>query len=84
MTTPTPEQLAEWTNAAQKVWDGQGRMHWVNMDQFDNYVAGYLRAKQESEQTIKHLMDIIEVVQSRFELTQSDRAFLKSFGLQKE
>lgn len=45
--TPTPEQLAEWTNSAQKVWDSQGRMHWVNMDQFDNYVAGYLRCKTE-------------------------------------
>ena len=45
--TPTPEQLAEWTNAAQKVWDGQGRTHWVNMDQFDKYIAGYLRAKIE-------------------------------------
>lgn len=47
MTTPTPEQLSEWTNAAQTVWDGQGRIHWVNMDGFDNYVAGYLRAKTD-------------------------------------
>ena len=55
MTTPTPEQLAEWTNAAQKVWDSQGRMHWVNMDGYDNYIAGYLRAKTEAaiEQLLK-------------------------------
>ena len=45
--TPTPEQLAEWTNAAQKVWDSQGRTHWVNMDGYDNYIAGYLRARTE-------------------------------------
>ena len=45
--TSTPKQLAEWTNSAQKVWDSQGRTHWVNMDQFDNYVAGYLRARTE-------------------------------------
>ena len=55
MTTPTQEQLAEWTNAAQKVWDGQGRTHWVNMDQFDNYVAGYLRAKTEAAIEIAEL-----------------------------
>ena len=36
------------------------------------------------EKTIKHLQDILEVVETRFELTPSDRVFLKSLGLQKE
>lgn len=41
---------------------------------------GFLRDKQ----TIKRLLDILEVVENRFTLTPSDRGFLRSFGLRKE
>lgn len=53
MNTPTPEQTAQWREEAQKVWNEQGRAHWVNMAGFNNYAAGYLRRCQETEQAIK-------------------------------
>ena len=49
----TPEQLAKYRDAAESVWMAEGRTHWVNMSGFDNYLAGYVRAKQEAEQAMK-------------------------------
>lgn len=46
-------QLAKYREDAQKVWDEQNRAHWVNMSDFDNYAAGYIRAKQENERAMK-------------------------------
>lgn len=48
----TPEQLAKYRKAAESVWMAEGRTHWVNMSGFDNYLAGYIRAKQEAEQAL--------------------------------
>ena len=51
----TPEQLTQWRKEAQKLWNEQGRAHWVNISDFNNYAAGYLRARtdQANEQYIK-------------------------------
>lgn len=49
----TPEQLQAWRDEANKVWGAEGRTHGVNMSDFDNYAAGYIHAKQETEQVMK-------------------------------
>lgn len=49
----TPEKLTKYRETAESVWMAEGRTHWVNMSGFDNYLAGYLRAKQETEQIMK-------------------------------
>lgn len=85
----TPEQLAKYRQefemqllpATEMTLDVMGKYH---LNGLENQWQGYLRAKQESEKSIKRLTDLLEVVENRFGLTTSDRAFLKSFGLQKE
>lgn len=47
-------------------------------------IHGFLRAKQETYRELKRLREILEVVQNRFELTKSDRAFLISLKIAKE
>lgn len=56
----TPKQIAQWREEAQKLWNEQGRAHWVNIGDFDNYAAGYLQARtdQANEQYIKAIRSI--------------------------
>ena len=89
--TTTPEQLQAWCVKFESRYDlselGTVDGRYINQtvrEAWGNYVEAREDALQETEQAIKdakHLKDILDVVYNRFELKQTDKDFLFSFGI---
>ena len=45
-TKPSPEQLAEWEQVATDKWNEQSPVEWSVSSKLDNFVKGYVFAKQ--------------------------------------
>jgi hypothetical protein len=53
MTTPTPEQIAEWTDKGNHAW--LENLEVMSRSKHENYVAGYIRARTEQATEIAEL-----------------------------
>ena len=83
-TQPTPELLAKQREEALAIWSSDDCLINDKCHPMTALIHGFLRAKQETYRELKRLREILEVVQNRFELTKSDRAFLISLKIAKE
>ena len=86
--TTTPEQLQAWREKFEKAENPYHTDRQPNgvytLNAIENRWKGYLRRCQETEQAVKdakHFKEILDVAYNRFELKQTDKDFLFSFGI---